>query len=200
MELTLHSFFFFRYGRQAVQVSVLWGSVCEEVSRELVICALLDIGVALAAHMMMPPGPSSIGPALLVSSTLSKTLTSFCSDLLSRHVNKCHANEKPLVNTTTRRKGSASTSRATTSKQACDQCVQSSLPCDGSNPCCASYPSSIHRGFETDLPVQRNAFSASTGVRTSSSTAKPPQSGLATTRHGLQLPFPPSRRCRSRRC
>ncbi|KAF6746917.1 hypothetical protein DFP72DRAFT_616973 [Ephemerocybe angulata] len=57
------------------------------------------------------------------------------SDLLSRHVNKCHANEKPLVNTTTRRKGSASTSRATTSKQACDQCVQSSLPCDGSNPC-----------------------------------------------------------------
>ena len=61
----------------------------------------------------------------------------FCSgsDLLSRHVNKCHSNEKPLVNTGSRRKGSTSASRATTSKQACDQCVQSSLPCDGCNPC-----------------------------------------------------------------
>lgn len=58
------------------------------------------------------------------------------SDLLSRHVNKCHANEKPPQSATNgRRKGSASTSRATTSKQACDQCVQSSLPCDGCNPC-----------------------------------------------------------------
>ncbi|KAF8840937.1 hypothetical protein BDN67DRAFT_967868 [Paxillus ammoniavirescens] len=59
------------------------------------------------------------------------------SDLLSRHVNKCHANEKPASNATSgsRRKGPASASRATTSKQACDQCVQSSLPCDGCNPC-----------------------------------------------------------------
>ncbi|KAF8149121.1 hypothetical protein B0H34DRAFT_195903 [Crassisporium funariophilum] len=57
------------------------------------------------------------------------------SDLLSRHVNKCHANEKPLPNIGARRKGSASASRATSSKQACDQCVQSSLPCDGCNPC-----------------------------------------------------------------
>ncbi|KXN82112.1 Zinc finger and BTB domain-containing protein 8B [Leucoagaricus sp. SymC.cos] len=57
------------------------------------------------------------------------------SDLLSRHVNKCHASEKPLPAQGSRRKGSASASRATTSKQACDQCVQSSLPCDGSNPC-----------------------------------------------------------------
>ncbi|KAI0247692.1 hypothetical protein BJV78DRAFT_898758 [Lactifluus subvellereus] len=58
------------------------------------------------------------------------------SDLLSRHVNKCHPNEKPLVSSApSRRKGSASASRATTSKQACDQCVQSSLPCDGANPC-----------------------------------------------------------------
>jgi len=57
------------------------------------------------------------------------------SDLLSRHINKCHSNEKPLVNTGSRRKGSTSASRATTSKQACDQCVQSSLPCDGCNPC-----------------------------------------------------------------
>ncbi|EIW83618.1 hypothetical protein CONPUDRAFT_88151 [Coniophora puteana RWD-64-598 SS2] len=58
------------------------------------------------------------------------------SDLLSRHVNKCHANEKPTPNASNaRRKGSASLSRATTSKQACDQCVQTSLPCDGCNPC-----------------------------------------------------------------
>lgn len=57
------------------------------------------------------------------------------SDLLSRHINKCHANEKPVPTQGSRRKGSASASRATTSKQACDQCVQSSLPCDGSNPC-----------------------------------------------------------------
>ncbi|KAF9231345.1 hypothetical protein BU15DRAFT_24558, partial [Melanogaster broomeanus] len=62
------------------------------------------------------------------------------SDLLSRHVNKCHANEKPPQNAPPggRRKGSATASRATTSKQACDQCVQSTLPCDGCNPCCAS--------------------------------------------------------------
>lgn len=64
-------------------------------------------------------------------------LTSIHSDLLSRHVNKCHANEKPPQSSTNgRRKGSASASRAATSKQACDQCVQSSLPCDGCNPCC----------------------------------------------------------------
>ncbi|KAG7091688.1 hypothetical protein E1B28_010710 [Marasmius oreades] len=59
------------------------------------------------------------------------------SDLLSRHVNKCHAGEKATVGgapPTGRRKGSSAT-RATTSKQACDQCVQSSLPCDGCNPC-----------------------------------------------------------------
>ncbi|KAJ7240142.1 hypothetical protein B0H12DRAFT_57592 [Mycena haematopus] len=67
------------------------------------------------------------------------------SDLLSRHVNKCHAAEKALLSNPSgstsigapggsRRKQTAAT-RATTSKQACDQCVQSSLPCDGSNPC-----------------------------------------------------------------
>jgi hypothetical protein len=62
------------------------------------------------------------------------------SDLLSRHINKCHPNEKPLVSSSTpsRRKGTSSASRATTSKQACDQCVQSTLPCDGANPCCQS--------------------------------------------------------------
>ncbi|TRM59630.1 hypothetical protein BD626DRAFT_507831 [Schizophyllum amplum] len=68
------------------------------------------------------------------------------SDLLSRHVNKCHPDHKekdgggggggPQATTATagRRKG-VSASRATTSKQACDQCVQNSLPCDGCNPC-----------------------------------------------------------------
>ena len=61
------------------------------------------------------------------------------SDLLSRHINKCHPNEKPLVSSApSRRKGTSSASRATTSKQACDQCVQSTLPCDGANPCCES--------------------------------------------------------------
>ncbi|KAH9937888.1 uncharacterized protein BXZ73DRAFT_44744, partial [Epithele typhae] len=58
------------------------------------------------------------------------------SDLLSRHINKCHASEKPPTTTApSRRKGTAAASRATTSKQACDQCVTSSLPCDGANPC-----------------------------------------------------------------
>ncbi|KAJ7048382.1 hypothetical protein C8F01DRAFT_112183 [Mycena amicta] len=59
------------------------------------------------------------------------------SDLLSRHVNKCHAGAAKSGSSSTagRRKGSTAAARATTSKQACDQCVQSSLPCDGSNPC-----------------------------------------------------------------
>ncbi|KAJ3794481.1 hypothetical protein GGU11DRAFT_811209 [Lentinula aff. detonsa] len=63
------------------------------------------------------------------------------SDLLSRHINKCHVGEKLSGGTVSndthgRRKGpSANATRATTSKQACDQCVQSSLPCDGCNPC-----------------------------------------------------------------
>ena len=59
------------------------------------------------------------------------------SDLLSRHVNKCHASEKLLPNAgNARRKGAVSATRATTSKQSCDQCVLATLPCDGSNPCC----------------------------------------------------------------
>ena len=74
--------------------------------------------------------------APLFSATRSRNLPHL-SDLLSRHVNKCHPNEKPLVSSApSRRKGTASASRATTSKQACDQCVQSTLPCDGANPCC----------------------------------------------------------------
>lgn len=71
-----------------------------------------------------------------ISHTQISIILFFPSDLLSRHVNKCHANEKPPPNAgNARRKGSDSASRATTSKQACDQCVQSSLPCDGCNPC-----------------------------------------------------------------
>lgn len=60
----------------------------------------------------------------------------------SRHINKCHPspNDKPLVSSTpSRRKGTSSgssASRATTLKQVCDQCDQSTLPCDGANPCC----------------------------------------------------------------
>ena len=69
-------------------------------------------------------------------------LTLSLSDLLSRHVNKCHANEKPLPSTGgLRKKGSVSASRATTSKQVCDQCVQSNSSCDGCNPC--GQPSSL---------------------------------------------------------
>ena len=66
---------------------------------------------------------------------LQNPLTLCLSDLLSRHVNKCHANEKPLPSTGLRKKGSVSASRATTSKQVCDQCVQSNSSCDGCNPC-----------------------------------------------------------------
>ena len=68
------------------------------------------------------------------------------SDLLSRHVNKCHSSEKPSGAPNNRRKGSTSATRATTSKQACDQCVIANLPCDGSNPCCESplYPPCLH--------------------------------------------------------
>ncbi|KAJ8690150.1 hypothetical protein PTI98_011608 [Pleurotus ostreatus] len=54
------------------------------------------------------------------------------SDLLSRHVNKAHASEKPSSGTATQKKAA---SRATTSKQSCDQCVQSNSPCNGSYPC-----------------------------------------------------------------
>jgi hypothetical protein len=78
-------------------------------------------------------------------------LTPHSSDLLSRHVNKCHPNEKPLVSSApSRRKGTSSASRATTSKQACDQCVQSTLPCDGANPCCQSlsaFPPSLSYSY-----------------------------------------------------
>jgi Zinc-finger of C2H2 type len=105
-----------RYRRSPIQVSALWRPVRQKVC----------------------PPPSSISrcPTHL-HFTHFAPLFFFASDLLSRHVNKCHPNEKPLVSSTpSRRKGTSSTSRATTSKQACDQCVQSTLPCDGANPCC----------------------------------------------------------------
>ncbi|KAF9013572.1 hypothetical protein BDZ89DRAFT_1077084 [Hymenopellis radicata] len=57
------------------------------------------------------------------------------SDLLSRHINKCHANEKDKLPAAANGRRKGSSTRATTSKQACDQCVQGSLPCDGCNPC-----------------------------------------------------------------
>ncbi|KAL7279492.1 hypothetical protein ACG7TL_007335 [Trametes sanguinea] len=102
-------------------------------------------------HKVCPPRPSLPPPLLLplipppsVSDTGDRPYKcQHCgdqfarSDLLSRHINKCHASEKPPTTTApSRRKGMAAASRATTSKQACDQCVTSSLPCDGANPCC----------------------------------------------------------------
>jgi hypothetical protein len=101
----------------------------------------------------------------------------FVSDLLSRHVNKCHASEKPPTTTApNRRKGSASASRATTSKQACDQCVVTNLPCDGSNPCCTSLSLSLsfHLSFFFSFSFffKQNASHASAGVLLSSSIDK----------------------------
>jgi len=111
-----------RYRRSPVQVSALWRSVRQKVRLS-----------TLIPFFSFPLPPRSI-----TSATRSHYLL-YLSDLLSRHVNKCHPNEKPLVSSApSRRKGTASASRATTSKQACDQCVQSTLPCDGANPCCKS--------------------------------------------------------------
>jgi hypothetical protein len=93
-------------------------------------------GDQFARRSVLPPSSISRRPTHLQFAYFAP-LFFFASDLLSRHVNKCHPNEKPLVSSTpSRRKGTSSTSRATTSKQACDQCVQSTLPCDGANPCC----------------------------------------------------------------
>ena len=101
-----------RYRRSPIQVSALWRPVRQKV------CPPFIFHLPCPTHLHFTP-------------------LFFPSDLLSRHVNKCHPNEKPLVSSTpSRRKGTSSTSRATTSKQACDQCVQSTLPCDGANPCC----------------------------------------------------------------
>lgn len=99
------------------------------------------------------------------------------SDLLSRHVNKCHSAEKPSSAPNNRRKGSTSAARATTSKQACDQCVITNLPCDGSNPCCESCPA-----FDplTSLIIhltQPNVSLASAVALLSNSTVRPLQSG-----------------------
>ncbi|KAJ7940019.1 hypothetical protein B0H13DRAFT_2300081 [Mycena leptocephala] len=45
-----------------------------------------------------------------------------------------------------RRKGSTAATHATTSKQACDQCVQGSLPCDGGCPCGDKYVGVVRAG------------------------------------------------------
>ncbi|KAG6887125.1 hypothetical protein C0992_000586 [Termitomyces sp. T32_za158] len=66
----------------------------------------------------------------------------FSSDLLSRHVNKCHEAEKPPAGPPGR-KGSRTALRATSSKQACDQCVKSALSCDGAKPCGMSRSSPV---------------------------------------------------------
>ncbi|KDQ24157.1 hypothetical protein PLEOSDRAFT_1090687 [Pleurotus ostreatus PC15] len=66
------------------------------------------------------------------------------SDLLSRHVNKAHASEKPSSGSATQKKAA---SRATTSKQSCDQCVQSNSPCNGSYPCSQCTQSTIRCTF-----------------------------------------------------
>ncbi|KAJ7792115.1 hypothetical protein B0H13DRAFT_2516476 [Mycena leptocephala] len=96
--------------------------------------------------------PPSYPPLPISSHPIPSTIHLHCgdqfarSDLLSRHVNKCHAAEKALAlggggpsalahGQSGRRKGTTAATRATTSKQACDQCVQNSLACDGSNPC-----------------------------------------------------------------
>ena len=125
-------------------MSILWRSVCSEV------CSLL-------LHSCSSP-PSQL----------------FHSDLLSRHVNKCHANEKPLPSTGVRRKGSASASRATTSKQVCDQCVQANTSCDGSNPCCQSLSFLVHF-LMFIFPIQQNVSNANIVALLSSFTVKQPQ-------------------------
>ncbi len=114
-----------RYRRSPIQVSALWRPVRQKV------CSSIS---RRTTHL--------------------QSIFILGSDLLSRHINKCHPNEKPLVSSSTpsRRKGTSSASRATTSKQACDQCVQSTLPCDGANPCCQS------RNFSPAYSLSRMPF------------------------------------------
>jgi hypothetical protein len=104
---------------------------------------------------------------------ISDHLAPIClSDLLSRHVNKCHANEKPLPSTGPRKKGSVSASRATTSKQVCDQCVQANSSCDGSNPCGQSFFSFLSF-LLLILKIQQNAFNVDIDALLLNSTVRP---------------------------
>ena len=106
------------------------------------------------------------------ASSCSIPLTLCLSDLLSRHVNKCHANEKPLPSTGARKKGSASVSRATTSKQVCDQCVQANSSCDGSNPCGKSFSLLSLYFLSLIFQIQQNAFNVDFVALSLNSTVK----------------------------
>jgi hypothetical protein len=95
------------------------------------------------------------------------------SDLLSRHVNKCHANEKPVPSTGVRKKGSVSASRATTSKQVCDQCVQANSSCDGCNPCGKFSILLFFIFLYLSIRIQQNAFIVDIDALLLNSTVKP---------------------------
>jgi len=124
----------------------LWRSVCSKVSTEL----------------------DSFWCRPLNDFCCMRCVVALVSDLLSRHVNKCHAGDKPPTTTApTRRKGQhgSSSTRATTSKQACDQCVVATLPCDGANPCCKypiffAFPREVLTAGALSPPFQPNAFNA----------------------------------------
>ncbi|KAJ7607613.1 hypothetical protein DFH06DRAFT_214511 [Mycena polygramma] len=84
---------------------------------------------------------------------------------------------RDMLTSVTHPKKPCAATRATTSKQACDQCVQSSLPCDGSNPCakCATRKTrctfvKFHRQTAPVGPGHPSSLSASTP----SSAAHPP--------------------------
>ncbi|KIY52515.1 hypothetical protein FISHEDRAFT_55876 [Fistulina hepatica ATCC 64428] len=102
------------------------------------------VTLPLPAHNMSPAtcvpilaiGPTRSLPQFGFSGENTHLYSSFIfarSDLLSRHVNKCHPGEAPPTSSPStgsggRRRTHASLARATTSKQG-------GLPCDGSNPC-----------------------------------------------------------------
>ena len=154
------------------------------VAHPLLQTPVTDPTSASIAATSLPEGVCLPSPAPTASRRVAPFLatnhTCPASDLLSRHINKCHASEKPPTTTApSRRKGSAAASRATTSKQACDQCVPSSLPCDGANPCCESLHVLSSLFVSPDPWPQPNASSASAAARTSSSTARPHPQVLA---------------------
>ncbi|KAF7320612.1 Zinc finger/binuclear cluster transcriptional regulator [Mycena chlorophos] len=104
------------------------------------------------------------------------------SDLLSRHINKCHGGASKTGGNGSNGKRKAASSRATTSKQACDQCVEGSLPCDGSNPCgkCMSRKTRC-----TFVKFHRQTAPVGPGHGTSLSASLPSMSTLSSFGHGL---------------